>query len=70
VTPRNKLVLPIAKCHVKRCHEEAAYGFRETIDVSIDEPEFIMGVRPNWCHRHDASQRPLYATKDGVYVEF
>jgi hypothetical protein len=68
---KQKLVIPVAKCHVEGCQEDAAYGFREMIDVSTMEiSDFIMGVRPNWCRSHDAEQRPLYFGMNGDYVKF
>ena len=68
---KTSAVMPIAKCDVTDCTEDAAYGFREMIDVSHSTStvrEFIMGACPNWCQVHDAEQRPVYASKNGKYV--
>ena len=66
-----KVPMPVAKCHVKGCTDDAVYGFRETIDVTNNDSqarEFIMGDVPNWCLNHDAEMRTLYASKNGKFV--
>ena len=70
---KKRAILPVAKCHVEGCTEEAVFGFRETINVTNNDSlgrakEFIMVSTPNWCRSHDAEERPLYATKRGEYV--
>jgi hypothetical protein len=66
---KKALMLPKAMCDVPNCTQDAAYGFRETIDVSSSTiSDFIMGDVPNWCKAHDTEMRMLYANKVGKFV--
>jgi hypothetical protein len=68
---KKTLVIPIAKCHVQGCQEDAAFGFREMIlQNTVTSFEFEMGVRPNWCKHHDAQKRGSYEHLVGEFIAF
>jgi hypothetical protein len=59
------------RCQVKGCRNRAAYGFRESKDVTSSQSaasEFIVVEVMNWCVAHDSEIRPQYEDRSGYFV--
>jgi hypothetical protein len=61
----------MAKCHVEGCQEDAAYGFRRTINTTtFDATGFSVESVFNCCEDHTAETAKAYSGPDVIKVTF
>ena len=68
---KKKRVTPTASCDQPECINDAAFGFRQTDNVSgFTTGGTVLLSSKNWCEEHDSLMRPQFAFKRGTYVDF